>query len=274
MSTDTIGIEQHAKHDLNHWSPSRTAPARIAIFIYGLVAYIAFFITIVYAIGFVTGLGVPKDINAGTPGPLIESLLINGAFLVAFVLQHTIMARPAFKRWVTQFIPKSIERSTFVLAASGILLAMYWQWRPLPEVVWEVTNPIGAWAITGVCLLGFGIVLLSSFMVSHFDLFGLRQVWLNLKNEEYRPLGFRLVGLYRIVRHPLMVGFLIAFWATPKMTVGHLFFSVMVTGYIFVGIWFEERDLVAHFGEQYQQYRRRVRALLPIPRRVPDGAAD
>lgn len=174
MSTHAITLDQHPRDGLNHWAPGRTAAGRIAAFLYGLIAYTAFFIAFVYAIGFVSGIGVPKDIDDGTPGPLLPSLLVNGAFLVAFVVQHTVMARPGFKRWFTRYVPKAIERSTFVLATSGILLAMYWQWRPLPAVVWEVANPVAAGAVTGLCLFGFAIVLVSSFMVSHFDLFGLR----------------------------------------------------------------------------------------------------
>lgn len=242
--------------------------ARAATLAYGATAYVAFLVTITYAIGFVGNWVVPKSIDSGTRGPVWAALLINTALLTAFVLQHTIMARPGFKRWWTKIVPPAVERSTFVLLASGILLALFWLWRPLPGVVWETTSPLAVWGLTSLSLLGWGIVFASSFMVSHFDLFGLRQTWARATGRVLRPISFRVTGLYRLVRHPLMVGFLIAFWATPRMTEGHLFFAIMTTGYILMGIWFEERDLVAHFGERYLDYRRRVRALLPIPRRA------
>ena len=177
------------------------------------------------------------------------------------------MARPAFKRLWTRFVPQAIERSTFVIAASLCLGLVFWLWRPLPREIWHVAPP---WSglITALSLIGWGIVFASSFMVSHWDLFGLRQTWSRLRGRTYKPVGFRIVGLYRLVRHPLMVGFLIAFWAAPVMTLGHLFFAVMITGYIIFGVWMEERDLVAHLGDDYTTYRRRVRAILPIPRRA------
>ncbi len=242
--------------------------ARVGVFAYGLVSYAAFVGTFLYAVGFVGNWVVPKTIDSGTSGALVPSLLINAALLSIFVVQHTVMARPAFKRWFTRFIPKSVERSTFVLAASASLAVIFWQWRPLPSVVWDVQTPAVAWGLRALSLLGYATVLLASFMVSHFDLFGLRQVWFRLMGTEYRPVGFRLVGLYRIVRHPLMLGFLIAFWATPTMSVGHLFFSVMTSLYIALGVWFEERDLVAEHGEDYLKYRRAVRAIVPLPKRA------
>lgn len=241
-------------------------PARIGVFVYGLIAYTAFLATFLYAIGFVGNWLVPRSIDSGTPGPLVPSILINSALLSVFVVQHTVMARPAFKRWWTRIIPPAIERSTFVLAASASLALIFWQWRPLPEPVWSVEHSALRWALSGISLGGFGIVLVSSFMVSHFDLFGLRQVWLRLIGREYRPVGFRLVGLYRVVRHPLMLGFLVAFWVTPNMTVGHLFFAIMTTIYIAMGVWFEERDLVAEHGENYLAYRRQVRGIIPLPK--------
>ena len=242
--------------------------ARVGVFAYGLVAYAAFFGTILYAIGFVGNWMVPKSIDSGAAGDMPASLLINAALLSVFVVQHTVMARPAFKRWVTRWLAPSMERSTFVLAACGALALVFWQWRPLPSIVWEVTQPAWAWVLRGVSLGGWATVFASSFMVSHFDLFGLRQVWFKLVGREYRPVGFRLVGLYRLVRHPLMLGFLLAFWATPVMSVGHLFFGVMVSLYIAMGVWFEERDLVAEHGEDYLKYRRSVRAIVPLPRRA------
>ncbi|MBX3408866.1 MAG: isoprenylcysteine carboxylmethyltransferase family protein [Phycisphaeraceae bacterium] len=244
---------------------------RIGTLAYGLAAYALFFVTLLYAVAWVGGWFVPKTINSGVAGPLVPSLLVNALLLSLFVVQHTVMARPAFKRWWVRIIPHAIERSTFVIAASLSLLAVFLLWRPAPATVWHVTDTVPAAAITGLCLAGWGLVLFSSFVINHCDLFGLRQVWLRYTGRPQTPVGFRLAGPYKLVRHPLMVGFLIAFWATPHMTVGHLFFAVMTTGYIFMGIWFEERDLVAEHGEAYLRYRRSVRALLPIPRAAPGG---
>jgi protein-S-isoprenylcysteine O-methyltransferase Ste14 len=241
-------------------------PARAGTLLYGLIAYMSFVGVFVYAMGFVGNWLVPKSIDSGQAGPLAASLVIDAALLAVFVLQHTIMARPAFKRWLTTLVPKTIERSTFVLAASASLALAFWQWRPAPQVLWQAGSPALAWALTALSLLGYVIVLLASLMVSHADLFGLRQTWLRFINRPYTPVGFRLAGLYKLVRHPLMLGFLIAFWSTPVMTAGHLFFSIMTTIYIAMGLWFEERDLVAEHGDSYRDYRRRVRALVPIPR--------
>ncbi|MBX3377473.1 MAG: isoprenylcysteine carboxylmethyltransferase family protein [Phycisphaeraceae bacterium] len=239
---------------------------RLATFAYGLFAYACFFATILYAIGFIGNWIVPKSIDSGVAGPIVPSLLINAALLAVFVVQHTVMARPAFKRWITRYIPASIERSTFVIAASASLGLAFWQWRPLPQVIWDVGEGASFYLLTALSITGWAIVFLSSFMVSHFDLFGLRQTWFRLIDRPYIAVGFRLVGLYKVVRHPLMLGFLIAFWATPVMTVGHLAFALLVTGYIFMGTWFEERDLIAEHGENYLDYRRRVRGLIPIPK--------
>ncbi|GJM18239.1 MAG: membrane protein [Phycisphaeraceae bacterium] len=239
--------------------------AGFGVFFYGLLAYAAFFATICYAIGFVGNWLVPKSIDAGTPTNLLTSLAINAALLSVFVVQHTIMARPAFKRWWNTIVPEGAERATFVLLASLSLLLVFWQWRPLPEVLWSVEGPL-AWALIAVSLLGWGIVFGSSFMINHFDLFGVRQAWLRLLGVSYFPVGFRLVGLYKLVRHPLMLGFLLAFWATPTMTVGHLFFAVMTSGYIAFGVWMEERDLIAEHGEDYLSYKRQVRGVIPLPR--------
>lgn len=232
----------------------------------GLVAYAMFFGTILYAIGFVSNLVVPKGIDTGEPAALGLSLLINGALLALFVVQHTIMARPAFKRWFTRFIPEAMERSIFVGAASACLMLLFWQWRPLPQVVWHVNEATLRWLLIAVSMAGWGIVFASSFMINHFDLFGLRQSFYGFLGRKCPPVSFRLTAFYRFVRHPLMVGFLIAFWATPTMTVGHLFFAVMTTGYIFLGTAIEERDLVAALGEKYIDYRRRVRGFIPIRR--------
>jgi protein-S-isoprenylcysteine O-methyltransferase Ste14 len=259
-------------HRLTSAEPGARAGG-IAALAYGLVAYAAFFACITYAIGFVGNWLVPKSIDSGAAGPLIPSLLINTALLSVFVVQHTIMARPWFKARWTRIIPRAIERSTFVLFASLALALIFWQWRPLPQTLWHVENSALALALSAVSLGGWAIVFLSSFMVSHFDLFGLRQVWSRFQNRPLRPIEFRLVGLYKLVRHPLMVGFIIAVWATPHMTVGHLFFAAMITGYIFMGTWFEERDLIAEHGERYLQYRRQVRGFIPLPRTAPADPA-
>ncbi len=242
-------------------------PGRAAILLYGFVAYLAFFGTILYAIGFVGNWVVPKSIDSGEAGATAAALLINALLLSVFVVQHTIMARPAFKKWVTQFIPAAIERSTFVLLASASLILIFAFWRPLPTVLYDVSATWANWPLIVISLLGWALVFGSSFIINHFDLFGLRQVWLHWCGRPYSHEPFRIVGVYRFVRHPLMVGFFIAFWVTPVMTVGHLFFAVMTTGYIFMGVWFEERDLIAHFGEKYLGYRRKVRAFVPIPRK-------
>lgn len=250
---------------------SAGAPARWGALAYGAFAYLGFLVTITYAIGFVGNWIVPKSIDSGGTAGAASALLVNAALLSIFVLQHTIMARPAFKRWWTRIIPASIERSTFVIAANASLLVVFAFWQPVPTTVWEVEQPVFAAALIGLSLVGWGLVFLSSFIISHFDLFGLRQVWARFRNRAWTPVGFRLRGPYRLVRHPLMLGFLIAFWATPHMTIGHLFFALLTTGYIFLGLWFEERDLVAEHGEAYLDYRRRVRGLLPWPKRGADA---
>lgn len=263
MSTQAIGL------GLPTHAATATKPglgARAGIFAYGAVAYSLAMIALVYAIGFVGNWVVPKSIDTGTPGPMAESLLFNSVFLMAFVVQHTVMARPGFKRWITRYIPKAMERSTFVLLAAMILIAMYLLWRPAPRVLWRVDGAPGV-ALSALSLAGWAVVFISSFLINHFDLFGLRQVWVQLRERAYTPVRFRLWGFYRIVRHPLMVGMLIAFWATPLMSVGHLFFALMTTAYIAMGTMFEERDLVREHGEDYLAYRRKVRGFLPLPKR-------
>jgi len=232
---------------------------------YGLLSYTAFTASILYAIGFVGNWLVPKSIDSGVAGPLGESLLINTGLLALFVVQHTVMARPAFKRWWTRIVPQPAERSTFVLLASACLGLLLWQWRPLPQVLWHVEG-VAAGLLSALSLAGWTIMFTSSFAISHLDLFGVRQAWLRFRHRPYAPVGFRLVGLYRIVRHPLMVGLLIAFWATPTMTVGHLFFAAMNTGYILFGTWMEERTLIAEHGQRYLDYRQRVPGFLPLPK--------
>jgi methanethiol S-methyltransferase len=234
---------------------------------YGILCYAAFVGTILYAIGFIGNWFVPKSIDSGVGGAVGWSLLINTGLLALFVVQHTVMARPAFKRWWTRIVPRPVERSTFVLLASACLGLLFWQWQPLPRLVWSVGGS-AALALHGLSLAGWVIFFAASVTISHMDLFGVRQAWLRFRNRPYTQVGFRLAGLYRIVRHPLMVGVLIAFWATPTMTVGHLFFAVMTTGYVLFGTWMEERDLIAEHGERYLDYKRRVPGFLPLPRRT------
>lgn len=243
-------------------------PAGVGVFVYGLVAYAAFFGTFLYAIGFVGNWIVPKGIDDGRVVPLGEALIVNASLLMLFVVQHTVMARAWFKRAWTRIIPRSCERSTFVLLASLILMLTFWQWRPMPTIVWSVEHPLGVWGLSALSLAGYGLVLYASFLINHFDLFGLRQAGMRLVGREYRPVGFRLQSVYRLVRHPLMVGFLVAFWATPTMSQGHLLFAILTTGYVLFGTWVEERDLIREHGQAYLDYRRRVRGLIPIPRRA------
>lgn len=232
-------------------------------FLYGVIAYIIFLGTFLYAIGFVSSLLVPKNIDSVPEVPLENALLINASLLALFALQHSVMARPAFKRWWTQFIPEPIERSTYVLLASACLIMLFFYWQPLGGVIWDVGSPALRLALQVVSMLGFTIVLISTFLINHFDLFGLRQVWFYLVGKPYEQLPFRTPLFYKYVRHPLYLGFLIAFWATPTMTVAHLFFAIMTTGYIFTAIQLEENDLIKTFGKRYHEYRQSAPMILP-----------
>jgi protein-S-isoprenylcysteine O-methyltransferase Ste14 len=230
---------------------------------YGAACYVVFLAAFLYAIGFVGNIAVPRSIDAGVDAPIAEAIVVNVLLLGLFAVQHSVMARPAFKRWWTRLVPKTIERSTYVLLSSLALVLLFWQWRTMPTVIWDVTWQPGRVGLSIVFALGWVTVLLSTFMINHFDLFGLRQVYLAWRGRPYTNLEFRTSLLYRLVRHPIMLGFIVAFWATPTMTAGHLLFAVVTTTYILIAIQLEEHDLTAALGDQYRDYRSRVPMLVP-----------
>jgi protein-S-isoprenylcysteine O-methyltransferase Ste14 len=243
--------------------------ARVAVFLYGVISYGVFFLTYLYAAGFVGNLIVPKSLDSAPTHRFATALVINLALLGIFALQHSIMARQGFKRMLTRVVPQAAERSTYVLASSLALILLFWQWSPLGGVIWDIQNPVGRAVMYALFAFGFLLVLVTTFLINHFDLFGLRQVWFYLRGREYQPLSFVTPGPYRLVRHPLYVGWLFAFWATPTMTVTHLLFALATTGYILMAIQLEERDLVRAHPE-YAVYRRQVPMLVPAAgRRVP-----
>jgi len=230
---------------------------------YGAIAYGLFLPTLIYAILFIGNIVVPKTIDSGAVSPMLIAIAVNCVFLTLFAAQHSIMARQGFKRAWTKVIPKHLERPTYVLAATLLLMLLLWQWRPIPQVVWDVQG-VTAIVLTVTFWLGWVLLFTSTFLINHFELFGLQQVWGHYRGKQYGGAKFRMPALYKIVRHPLYLGFVIAFWSAPRMTMGHLLFSVACTGYILLGIFLEERDLVAEHGEAYQSYRERVPMLIPL----------
>jgi protein-S-isoprenylcysteine O-methyltransferase Ste14 len=246
--------------------PQSPLVARALFFAYGCLAYVVFLGTFLYAIAFVGGFRVPRTLDGEATMPFLQALAIDAGLLAVFALQHSVMARRGFKRWWTQLVPEPIERSTFVLFASLALILLFWQWRPLGGVIWLVEHPVARAAIWTVFGFGWLLVLVVTFVINHFDLFGLRQVWLALLGKPYTKVKLVTPGPYRFVRHPLYLGFLLAFWATPVMTVAHFVFAAATTAYILVAIKLEERDLVAEHGVGYENYRRRVPMLLPFGR--------
>jgi len=231
--------------------------------IYGVVCYVVFLGSFLYAIGFVGNLVVPKTIDSGPAAGAPEALVINVLLLGLFAVQHSVMARPGFKAIWTNIVPRPVERSTYVLISSLLLALLFWKWQAMPTVIWDISSPVANSIVLVLFALGWLIVLLSTFMINHFDLFGLRQVYLRMRGLDYTPLSFTQRAFYKFVRHPIMLGFVIAFWAAPRMTVGHLVFAIATTGYIVVGILLEERDLVKYHGSEYETYRARVPMLFP-----------
>jgi protein-S-isoprenylcysteine O-methyltransferase Ste14 len=247
---------------------------RLIAFLYGLIAYAVFLTSFLYAVGFVSGLVVPKTIDSGAPVSFGVALLVDLVLLSIFALQHSIMARQGFKRWWTRIVPEAVERSTYVLFASLSLALLCWQWEPMPAIVWQIGNPLIATTVIVLSFVGWFIVLTSTFLINHFELFGLQQVTNNFADRPMAPVRFRTPLYYKFVRHPIYLGFIIAFWAAPVMSIGHLLFAAATTAYIFIGIALEERDLVTIFGDQYRHYRKEVAMLIPWRSRADFQAND
>jgi len=259
-----MAVFRRARHPLICRLEDRTVLKRLTFFAYGLAAYLVFLGTFLYAIAFVGGFVVPTGLDGAPSSPLGQALAIDTLLLAVFAVQHSVMARRWFKEWWTQIVPWSIERSTFVLFASLALLLLFWQWRPIGVEIWSVGNPFIRGVLWALFAAGWGTVLVVTFLINHFDLFGLRQVWLPLVGRPYTRIEFRMPAPYRVVRHPLYFGFLLAFWMTPTMTLAHLVFAMATTAYIVLAIQFEERDLISEYGSVYEDYRRRVPMLLPV----------
>jgi protein-S-isoprenylcysteine O-methyltransferase Ste14 len=237
---------------------------RVLFFLYGVISYSLFFGVFCYLPGFLGNFLVPKSIDSPASVPFGEALLVNTALLGLFAIQHSVMARQGFKKWWTKFIPKPIERSTYVLFSSLAVILLYWQWKPMGVTIWNITDPTLVMILNGLMILGGLIVLVTTFLINHFDLFGLRQVWLYLIGKKYTNLGFVVPGPYKLIRHPLYFGWLLMFWATPVMTIAHLVFAIATTGYIFVAIWFEEKDLITIHGRDYAEYKKRTPMIFPF----------
>ena len=246
--------------------PNRSFPVKVIVFLYGIASYALGVASLLYLICFLGNMVVPRTIDAAPTGALAPVVVIDLVLVGLFAFQHSLMARPAFKERWTRVVPKPAERSTYVLFTALVLALLFWQWRPIAGEVWRVDSPVGSGVVQGLFWLGWVILLASTFMINHFDLFGLRQVWLRLKDEPYRPVPFVQVALYRFVRHPIMLGVLIGIWATPRMSAGHLLFAAATTAYVFIGIFLEERDTRRALGESYERYRRETPMIVPLPR--------
>lgn len=248
--------------------------SRRLIFMFGIVAYLVFLLTVVYGIGFIGDMLVPKSLDKGQASPPLVAVFVDLALIALFGVQHSVMARQSFKAWLKRWIPGPVERSVYVLFSSLCLLLLFWWWRPVPATVWDFADGPAHFALTVLFWFGWALVLMSSFLINHFDLFGLRQVWLYLRGIGYTPIVFEQPALYKFVRHPLMLGFLIAFWATPHMSIGHLIFAAGMTVYIFAGIALEERDLLKAYGDMYKRYRDEVAMLIPMPAKKRTQSED
>lgn len=236
---------------------------RFFVLLYGGICYLIFLASFLYSIGFVGNFLVPRSIDVGPEASFTVALVINAVLLGLFAVQHSVMARQKFKEWLTQYIPGPAERPTYVLFSGLLLILLFWLWRPMTDVVWEFQGTVPVYFMWSIFGFGWFLVLISTFLIDHFHLFGLRQVWNHFHDNPPADIDFQTPGLYKYVRHPLMLGFLLAFWATPTMTAGHLLFAGLTTGYIFVGVTLEEQDLLTHFGDMYRRYRKKVPMLFP-----------